>query len=418
VTVHHAAIAPRFWAIWSADLSARLGAQLTFLALPLIAVLELDASPAQMGLLVALEAAPALVLGLLIGVWVDHSDKRRLLVAANLGQAAALALVPALWLTERLSIEWLYVAALLISLCRPLFDIAFRSYVPAVVDRALLLRANSRLELGRSAAEIVGPAVAGALLQLIAAPLALAADSLARLVSATLLRRAPVDSPVPDEASGAHRSPRQLFAGIGQVRQSSVLRPLASALMLSGFFNGAVEAVFLLFVARELGLAPLTIGMIFACGSLGFIVGALIPERLTGRIGLGWSLVVSLALIGASDLLVPLATGPRLAVVVLLATAQFVFGVGLTAFNANEITLRQSATSPHVLGRVNSVFYVLTHGAAPLGALAGGLLGSAIGLRAALACAAAGELLALLPLLNARFRAALTTVRPLAAPSA
>jgi MFS family permease len=410
-------IAPRFWAIWSADVAVRCGAQLTGLALPLIAVLSLDATAGQMGLLVALESAPALAFGLVIGVWVDRVSKRHLLIAANLAQATALALVPVFWLTGRLSLAWLLVAALAGGACRPLFDIAFRSYVPSVVDRALLLRANSRLELGRSAAEIGGTAVAGVLLQISAAPVALAVDGITRLASSLLLGFAPVDTSSPADDTHERATLRDAFAGVSQVHQSGILRPLASALVLAGFFNGAVEALFLLFIARELGLAPLTIGLIFACGSIGFIVGALAPERLAAKVGLGWSLVVSLALIGISDLLVPLAAGPRFAIVALLAAAQFLFGVGLTAFSANEVTLRQTASSQRLIGRVNAVFYVFTHGAAPLGALAGGLMGSALGFRAALACAAAGELLALLPLLHARFRAALATEHARAAES-
>jgi MFS family permease len=164
--------------------------------------------------------------------------------------------------------------------------------------------------------------------------------------------------------------------------------------------------LFVVFVVRDLGLDPLIIGAIFACGSVGFIIGAMLPERLAARIGLGWSLVATLALVGVSDLAVALAAGPMPLVIAVLAVAQVFFGIGLTAFGANEVTLRQSVTAESTLGRVNAAFYVLSNGSAPFGALVGGALGAALGVRYALVLAAVGELLAVLPLLSGRFRMA------------
>lgn len=398
-------IGGRFWTIWSAVVVAAAGRQVSGLAIPLIAVLTLDASAGQMGALVALESAPALMLSLLIGAWVDRARRRPLLIGANLVRAVALATIPVLWMTNALTFGALAVTAFVIGACGSVFEIAFRTYVPTVVARRALLRANSRLELGRSAAEIVGPGLAGALLQLVVAPVAILADAASRLVSTALLLFAPRDLPARRAHAAAQAQPANAMAGIRQIGASPVLAPTAAALGLAGFFNGAVEAVFLLFIARELGLEPFVIGAIFACGSVGFIVGALLPERLAARIGLGWSLTATLALIGVSDLLVPLATGPTAFVIALLAGAQFLFGVGLTAFSANEVTLRQATTPPDVLGRVNAAFYMLSNGSAPLGALLGGALGAAFGLRQALFLAAIGELLAILPLLARRFRA-------------
>jgi MFS family permease len=217
---------------------------------------------------------------------------------------------------------------------------------------------------------------------------------------------APRDEPAPRPAVVDEPRWHGAFAGLRLIRSSPLLAPTAGALAMAGFFNGAIEAVFVIFVVRNLGLEPFVVGAIFACGSVGFIIGALLPERLAARIGLGWSLVATLALVGVSDLAVALAAGPTPFVVGLLAVAQMLFGIGLTAFGANEVTLRQSVTAESTLGRVNAAFYVLSSGSAPFGALAGGALGSALGVRYALLLAAAGEVLAVLPLLTGRFRMA------------
>lgn len=392
----------RYWTLWAAVVVAGVGRQVSFLAVPLTAVLTLDASAGEMGVLIAVEAAPALLLSLLIGAWVDRAPRRPLLITANALRATVLVAIPILWATGLLTLAVLLTAAFLLGACASLFDIALRSYVPLVVDRARLLRANSRLELGRSAAEIGGPGLAGFLVQIVAAPITLLADAACRVFAVALLLGAPRDERPPTVV--ATRRSASMFAGLRHIRALPVLAPTAAALALAGFFNGAVEALFLIFIARELGLEPFVIGAIFACGSVGFVAGALLPERLAARIGLGWCLAATLALVGLSDPLVPLAGGPTALVIALLAAAQFLFGVGLTAFSANEVTLRQHATGDAVLGRVNAAFYLLSNGSAPLGALLGGILGAAFGLREGLLLAAAGELLAVLPLLTRRFR--------------
>jgi predicted MFS family arabinose efflux permease len=174
------------------------------------------------------------------------------------------------------------------------------------------------------------------------------------------------------------------------------LRALVAGRGIIGGFNAMLEAVFILFVARSLGVGPALLGTIFAVGSVGFLVGSLLPERAARWIGVGPATAAAVALLGASDLLVPLAGGSLWLVVPLLTAAQFFFGIGLTIFNVNQTSLRQAIVPAHLLGRASATGRVMAAALVPLGALLGGLLGEVIGLRPTLALAAGGELLAAL----------------------
>jgi MFS family permease len=390
--------------LWGAHAVSLLGSQVTALALPLTAALALDATPAQMGLLGAAGAAPALLLGLLAGVWVDRRRRRPIMIAADLGRAALLLLIPAAALLGALRIELLYAVALLSGTLTLLFEVAYRAFVPALLSRERLVDANSKLELGRSAAEVGGPGLAGGLIGLAGAPLAIAADAVSFLISALLLAR--LRAPEPDPAPREHASIRpEIGEGLRTVAGSSPLRALAGAAGVTVLFSSLMEAVFVLYLTGELGLTPVLVGLIFASGNVGFLAGALLGERVARRVGVGPAITGGLLLSGLGDLLVPLAGGPLAAVVALLLAAQFLFGCGLTIYNINQISLRQALTPDHLQGRVSATFSLLLWSGAPIGALVGGAFGEMIGLRGALLLAAAGELGAALWLWRSPLRA-------------
>jgi MFS family permease len=381
--------------LWGAQTISLLGSQVTALALPLTAALALEATPAQMGLLGAAGAAPALLLGLFVGVWVDRRRRRPIMIAADLGRAALLLLIPAAALFGTLRIELLYAVALLCGALSLLFEVAYRAFVPALLPRERLVDANSKLELSRSAAEVGGPGLAGGLIGLAGAPLAVAADAISFLASALLLAR--LRAPEPAPTLREHRSIREeIGEGLRVITGSPPLRALAGCSGVLILFSSLLEAVFVLYLTRELGLAPTLVGLIFASGNVGFLVGALLGERAARRIGVGPAIAGGLLLTGLGDLLVPLAGGPPAIVVALLLAAQFLFGCGLTIYNINQVSLRQALTPDHLQGRVSATFSLLLWSGAPLGALAGGALGELIGLRGALLLAAAGELAAAL----------------------
>jgi Na+/melibiose symporter-like transporter len=390
--------------LWGAQTVSLLGSHVTMLALPLTAALALEATPAQMGLLGAAGTAPALLLGLLAGLWVDRRPRRPLMIAADLGRAALLLLIPAAALLGALRIELLYVVALLAGALTLLFEVAYRAFLPALLVRERLVDANGKLELSRSAAEIGGPGLAGGLIGVAGAPLEIAADALSFLGSALLLARlrAPEPAPAPREHRGLRE---EIGQGLRAVAGSQPLRALAGAAGVVALFSSLLEAVFVLYLTRELGLAPALVGLLFASGNVGFLAGALLGQRAARRIGVGPAIAGGLLLASLGDLLAPLAGGPPAIVILLLLAAQFLFGCGLTIYNINQVSLRQALTPDDLQGRVNATFSLLLWSGAPIGALIGGALGQAIGLRAALLLAAAGELAAALWLWRSPLRA-------------
>ncbi|CAN5223710.1 MFS transporter [soil metagenome] len=364
--------------------------------MPLTAILLLDANAIQMGILAASLNLPALVVGLFVGAWVDRLQRRPLLIAADIGRAILLMSIPAAALLDLLTIEHLYVTAFLVGFLTLVFDVAYRSYLPSLVSRERLIEGNSKLELSRSAAEIGGPGLAGALIQVATAPFAILVHAVSLLFSALFLGA--IDA---SEAAAPARDPerrlwRDIADGLRLVFGHPMLRAIAGCAGTIGFFNAILETVLILYIVQELGLSPGVIGLIFAAGNVGFLLGALIPGRLTGWIGLGPALGLGLLVVGVGDLLVPLAAGPNAVILLFLVTAQFMFGAGYIIFNINQVSLRQALTPDHLQGRMNATMSFMLYGVVPAGAILGGVLGTTVGLRPTLFLAALGEILAIL----------------------
>jgi len=395
-----------FVKLWVGQSISLLGSQITFLALPLTAVLVLDATPAQMGFLTAAEAIPSLLVGLFVGVWVDHYRRRPILIAADLGRAALLIVIPIAAILGVLRIEHLYIVAFLVGALELVFDVAHRSFLPSLVKREQLVEGNSKLEMSRSVAMIIGPGVAGGLVQLVTAPIAIAVNAISFLISALFLGwiRTPELAPKPSDQQ------QNIWGEIGEglklVSNNRLLRAIAGCIGTLGLFNSVLEAVLVLYVTRELGIGPGLLGLAFASGSVGFLLGALLPGWATRRFGLGPGIIGGLLLVGLSDLLIPLLDGSMAVVVILmvLMVAQFFFGLGFVIFNTGQVSLRQAITPDHLQGRMNAVMSFIGWGVVPLGGLLGGGLGEMIGLRPTLLLAALGEILAVLWLLLSPMR--------------
>jgi MFS family permease len=392
-----------FRALWIAHGVSVLGSQVTFLALPLVAIVTLRATPLQMGLLGATSGAPVLLFGLLIGVWVDRHRRRPALIASDLCRAALLLIVPLAVVAGVLHLGLLLLLAFLIGALSLVFDVAAQALLPILVPRERLTEANSNLELGRSAAGIAGPGVAGGIVQLVTAPFALLADAASFVISALLLASIRVVEP-PRPHNPESRVREEIGEGVRWVWHHPVLRPLIGATGILAFFNSLLEAVDLLYLTRRLVLAPAVVGAIFALSGLGFLLGAVMAGRIVRRIGAGRALVLALVLVGFGDLAVPLVGGPLRIVVLVLIAAQACFGVGLAAFKVIAATLRQGSAPDRLQGRMNATVRLLVEGLTPLGSLAGGVLGQGIGLRPTLLIAVGGELLAALWLLCSSVR--------------
>lgn len=396
---------PDFVKLWSAQTISQIGSQVTFLALPLTAITVLDASPAQMGLLTAAGAVPAVVFGLQAGAVVDRRARRPVLISTDLARAATLAVIPTAWALGVLSVPLLIGVALAVGAGSLLFDVAYQALLPAVVPRDRLLDGNGKLELSRTAAELGGPGLAGLLLHLVTAPVAIAVDAASFLASALILMRLRVVEQIPASAETAQRMLADVRDGLRAVAADDRLRAVAGSRGLLGFFNAMLEAVFVLYLVREVGLSPLAIGLVFAVGSGGFLVGAVLPGRLAARVGIGPGMAAAVGLVAASDLAVAAAGRSPMAALPALAAAQFCFGIGLTVYNVNQASLRQAIVASHLQGRAAATIRFVAETVVPAGALIGGLLGGWIGVWETLVLAAAGEGLAALWLWHSPLRA-------------
>jgi MFS family permease len=373
-----------FRRLWLAQTISLIGGQITYLALPLTVAISLQATPAQMGLLTAMGAIPSLLVGVLAGELVDRRARRPILISADLVRAGLLLSIPLAWIAGALSMPLLYLVAFLGGTCALFFEIAYQAFVPALLERRRLVEGNSLLELSRSAAEMIGPTAGGALVQLFKAPLAIAADACSFLASAILIAR--IQTREPRRSLPATEGPfwQAALTGIREVGRSAPLRALAVTLAAIGLFNAMIEAVDILYLTRSVGLPPGVIGLVFALGSVGFVIGAVIPARLVRALGVGPTLAGSIAVVGVSDLALPLAGQDLRWVALAVALGQFCFGLGLTVFRVAQVSVRQALVPDRLLGRVGGALNVLGWGIAPLGAIVGGLLGQMIGLRSTL----------------------------------
>jgi len=381
-----------FLKFWASHTVSQIGSQVTFLALPLTAILTTDATAGEMGLLAAMSSLPPLLFGLHAGVIVDRRHRRPLIIVSDVGRACLLGTIPVAWLAGLLTMEWLYVIAFLTGALSLLAGLAHQALLPAVVARERLVDANSKMALTATAAEVAGPTLASTLVQFFTAPVAIAADALSYVVSALLLSRTRVTEP--DRAPLRGRIRNEIMEGLRLALGDTRLRSLIGARVLLNFFNAMIEAVFVLFIIRELGVAVGLIGIIFSIGGVGFLVGAVAPARLAKRIGVGPSMVLGITIVALSDLIVPLAVGAPVVVMGLLVGAQFCFGIGLTIFNVNQASLRQVLVPSELLGRVGATVRVLADALTPVGAILGGVMGATLGLRETLIFAAVGELIA------------------------
>ncbi|MFD5417795.1 MFS transporter [Streptomyces sp. NPDC127069] len=388
-----------FGFLWAADTVSQAGTAVTLLALPLLAVGTLNATPLQAGLLVACEYLAFLLVGLPAGAWVDRSRHRRVMVAGDLARAVLLASVPVTALLDALTLAQLYAVAFGLSLCTVFSDVAAQSVLPRLVDGERLMEANTRLEATRSLVQAAGPGLGGVLLAVVAAPVALAFDACSRLASALLLARVrPAPAP-PAPGQGAGEGMRAgIGAGLRFVFRHPLLRAVTLASAVSNFCGTVGAAVLMVLLAGELGLSPLWCGLVFTAEAVGGLLGGLLTARLADRFGTGRTMCASVLLSG----LAWLAAVPAFRDDWRFAVAVALQGLGWAAFmpfKIGAVTLRQRLCPPGMLGRVTATVRFVVWGAMPLGALAGGLLGEWFGARTALWTGAGAELLAVLPLL-------------------
>ncbi len=384
---------PEFLKLWTGQSISLLGSQVTFLALPLTAALMLEASPFQMGVLQAAQVAPFLLLGLFVGALVDRMPRRPVLVVADFGRAVLLGFIPLLSLAGLLRMEVLYAVSALVGVMTVFFEVAYQAYLPSLVRREDLVEGNSKLQVSLSVAQIVGPGLAGALVQVLTAPLAIAIDAFSFLASMLFFGLIRDSQPPPSTKSQRDSLCSEVGEGVRALLGDPLLRPIAASTATGNLFYNLLFAVYVLYATRELGIGPVWLGAIFVMLGLGGLVGALLAHRAAQRFGLGPTIIGAAFLGGVTILVVPLAAGPPSVAIPLLMLAWLLGGLTTVVYNVNQVSLRQAITPERLQGRVNATFRVIVWGVSPIGAVLGGLLGEAIGLRATLLVGALGVFL-------------------------
>lgn len=392
---------PDFRRLLGGAAAAQVGAQVTLVALPLIAVVELDASPFQAGLLTAAETAAFLLVGLPAGAWVDRMRKLPVLVRADVVRCLAVGSIPPAAALDLLTMTQLYLVALVTGVATVFFDVAHQSFLPHVLPREHLVAGNGALETVRSSAQIAGPGLGGGLVQLLGAPLAVVADALGYLASAVLLFGIRVEEAPPERVPG--RSLREEVAeGVRFVVRHPLLRMIAAATATSNLFGAVLMAVQTVFWVRVLELSPAAIGVLLSVSAVGGLGGALCAGWLARRIGQARLIWLAPVVTAPFAVLWPLAGGPAGAVLFALGSGVSLFGA--VVYNVAQVSFRQTVCPPELLGRMNATMRFLVWGTLPLGALAGGAVADAAGPRTALWVCAAGFLLVPVPLLLSPLR--------------
>lgn len=381
-----------FLLLWGAQAVSGLGSQVTLWALPLAAVLALKATPAQMGLLAAAGSAPSLLVSLFAGAWADRVRRRPTLIAADVARALLLATVPLAAALGMLSLAQLYVVAFLAGTLGVFFGVAYQSFLPSVVERERLVAANGALEAANSIVGITGPGLAGVLVQLLTAPIAILADALSYVVSALALALIRTPEAPPDRAQ---RRPLavEIGEGLRVVREQPILRALAVGSGLFNLFDAILLAVYVLYLTRTLGVGPALIGAIFALGSAGGLAGAVLAGRITRRIGVGPAMLMGILLAGLAEVAIALAGGPPTLAALVVAAGEAAVEAGAVLYNINSTSLRQALVPDRLQGRVAATLRLVSVGVTPLGALAGGILATHDGLRPTVLVAGVGTLL-------------------------
>ena len=381
---------------WTGQSISLFGDQVSMLAIPLLAVLTANASAAQMGYLTAAGLVPYLLFSLLAGAWADRrSDKRRIMIAADLGRMIVLLAVPLLYVVGALTLPILYVVAFAVGTLSVFFEVCDNTLFASLVDKKDYVSANTLLNGSRGLTFVAGPTTAGFLVQLLNAPLAVLADAFSYLCSAVMLSR--IKTPEPPGASGTGWG---ISEGMRFIARQPVLRPLLAATTTLNLFNYIFSALFVLYATRSLGIGPGTLGLVLGVGAVGALIGATITGPLVKKIGIGPAYVLSHILFPAPFVLVPLAHGGRLPVLAMLFAAEFLAGAGVMLLDITAGALMTAVTPDPLRARMSGAQRTINYGIRPIGALIGGFLGTTIGVHGALWIGAIGGVLGILWLIG------------------
>ena len=364
---------------WEASTISMFGDQIAGIALPLAAVLALHVGAAQMGYLTALEWLPSLLFGLHAGTWVDRRGRRRAtMIGADLGRALLFASIPACYALHVLTLTQLYLVTFAAGTLSIVFTVSDSTLFVSIVPPERYVDGQSLIYGSRALSFVGGPSIGGVLVQVLSAPFAIVADALSFLGSALFLSRIRPAEPAADQGRGA------ITAGVRFIAGSRIVRASLIAVATINFFNLMVNALYLLYAVRVLHVRPGLLGVVLGVAALGGLLGAALTKRIAARIGAGWAYTLGCLLFTAPLAGWPLARGGMAAVLAVLFVAEFLVGFGVMVLDISIGAIFAAVIPDTLRSRVTGAFQAVNYGTRPVGAVVGGLLGTAIGLRSAL----------------------------------
>lgn len=380
-----------FLTMWGGQTLSQFGAQITELAIPVLAVLLLNATEFQVGVLNAANVAAFLLVGLPAGAWIDRMRKRHVMIAADLVRAAALALVPVLWMLGVLQIWHLIAIVAVVGIATVFFDVSYQSIVPSLVRSNQIAEANGKLQSSYEIANITGPGIGGWLVGVITAPLAVLATAGTYVVSAVALLFTRDHEVAHDPAD---RGPilREIWEGLHFVFTEKLLRRIVGTTGTSNFFNTVSTTLLPIFLLRELGFSPASLGLIFSLGAIGGLLGAIATPRIVRWIGEARAIPVSALGFSLVGLLLPVAALVPAFAFPLLVCQFFVMSFTVLVYNITQVTFRQRITPSRLLGRMNASVRFVVWGVMPIAALLAGGLGTWLGVIPTMWIGAIGQL--------------------------
>jgi MFS family permease len=400
---------PGFVRLWAAETISHLGSSFSALAMPIVAIQLLNAGPMEIAIINLADTLPFLVIGLLVGALIDRLPRRGVLIVADLGRAVLLLTLPISYALGVLSIPQLVIVGILLGTLTVFFDVAYQAYLPSLIPKEDLVEGNSKLEISRSAAGLFGPSLAGALIAIVKAPMAVIIDALSFALSALFLFTIkPTHEFVAEQnnaSAPAAKKPRSslrsdIVAGLRYVFGHPALRTIGGATATSNLFSGIAGTVELLFAYNVLGLSVALIGFAATLGSAGGLISAVFADKISKKLGVGRTIVLTIPL--SAPMIAVLAfcqPGNDLLNALVIGAGFFAAAASGTLYNINQVSLRQALTPPEMSGRMNATMRWFVWGTIPIGALLGGALGTSLGLRETLLIAGIGGSFAFVPLL-------------------
>lgn len=381
-----------FRKLWGSLTIVHFGGQITFLALPLTAALVLNASPFEVGVLTALEALPYPLFGLFAGVLVDRMRKLPMIIFCDVGRGVALLAIPVCAWAGVLNMTVLYVVGFVIGMLTVLGWPAYQVFMTERVGRENLVEANAKIGVCDSAAQLIGPGIAGALIQWLTAPFAILLDAVSFFFSAWMLRGIPPrESDAPKAVARSMRT--EIREGLAAIWHNRTLRALVWAIAAWQVFRHAFIAIVVLYAARELAFSAGHVGVLFMTAGLGSLAAAGVVAPLNRRYGMGPVMLAGITGTGLAWVVMGSATGSFWVASLIFGGGLFALDLGAMIFFINYLTLRQAVTPDRLLGRVTATMICLTVSTAPLGAVVGGWIAENFGLRSAMLFAGVGALI-------------------------